>query len=344
MPDVSVVQSRETVTITPVKVWALVGAGFLAVEAFAIIGWFVTGNAKPTDPGPDPVPAFMRIAGNTWSAVGLVATVFVLWRFVFQPLRRDRHLTTDGIFCLVFLSLCWQDVLQDYFKIHNTYNAGLPNLGSFYGNVPGWVSPHGNYLPWPILFAPACYVYLLFVSVVLLSRLMHRARQRFPSVGNVRLIAIAFAGQVLAFGIIEPQVLRLGINVYPGAIRSVSLFAGHYYQYPLYELVMLPLVMTGWTCVRFFVDDRGYTVAERGIEEFKLRGWAERRITAIRFLALAGICNTLFIVLYNLPMSIIATHSDPWPADFMHRSYLTDGYCTAVTTPANSEQPWCTVR
>ena len=60
--------------------------------------------------------------------------------------------------------------------------------------------------------------------------------------------------------------LPTGLYTYPGAIRAVSFNAGTYYQWPVYEGLMWGGVQTALCCLRFFTDDRGRTIAERGLD------------------------------------------------------------------------------
>lgn len=317
----------------PVKAWAALGCLFLAIEAWAIGNWIASDRATPTPTGPTPVPHWMKVVGHTWEVVGFFCFAATLWVFLIKPWRKERGITSDGMLCIVFLSLYWQDTLLNYTQVWNTYNAMFINFGSWNADIPGWNSPNGNLIPQPILWAGPIYVYVLFTGIVLSNFLMRKLRERRPQVGNFGLVAFCFGFFFLADLIVEPLVQRAGINVYGGAIRDWSLFAGTYYQFPLYEAVLLPFVLTIWAALRFFKDDRGHTFAERGADQLRVTPkW--RKTT--RFLALAGACNLVFLVAYNIPMQYFGLKADPWPADLIKRSYLTNGICGPGTAYACS--------
>jgi hypothetical protein len=80
--------------------------------------------------------------------------------------------------------------------------------------------------------------------------------------------------------------------------------------------------------VRFHVNDRGETIAERGISRLRLGAGKE---ATLRFLAVAGVANVLFFGLYNVPVAIIVAHGSAWPKDEQQRSYLTNLICGAGT-------------
>ena len=63
--------------------------------------------------------------------------------------------------------------------------------------------------------------------------------------------------------------LPIGFYVYPGAIRAVSFNAGTYYQWPIYEGLMWGGVLTAFCCLRYFTDDRGRTIVERGLDHVR---------------------------------------------------------------------------
>ncbi len=160
---------------------------------------------------------------------------------------------------------------------------------------------------------------------------MRRARQRWPQISALQLVLVTFAFFALFDLIVEGSFMRLGFWTYAGAIRSVTLFAGHYYQFPLYEPLLFGATWTGFACLRFFRNDKGESAVERGSHE--LRVHAKTR-TVLRFLALAGAANVIFIATYDVPINLIAIHGDAWPADITSRSYLTDGLCGSGTTYA----------
>lgn len=118
--------------------------------------------------------------------------------------------------------------------------------------------------------------------------------------------------------------LPVGFYVYPGAIRAVSINAGTYYQWPIYEGLMWGGVLTALCCLRFFTDDRGRTIVERGLEHVR-GGFGRLQLT--RFLAVFAAVSACFFFFYNLPAQWLAMHADPWPEDVQQRSYLNGGIC-----------------
>jgi hypothetical protein len=42
----------------------------------------------------------------------------------------------------------------------------------------------------------------------------------------------------------------------------------------------------------------------------------------VRFLALVGACNVIFLVCYSLPNALLGLYASPWPKDVIDRSYF----------------------
>ncbi len=85
-------------------------------------------------------------------------------------------------------------------------------------------------------------------------------------------------------------------------------------------------VQAALCCLRFFTDDRGRTVVERGGLDNIRGGFAKQQF--VRFLAIFAAISASFFVFYIIPPAqFMATHADPWPEDVQKRSYFTSGIC-----------------
>jgi len=311
--------------------WATLGGVLLAVEAWALAGWVVSGDASSTPTGADPVPGHMKVAIHGAEAVSVVAFVVFVALVVVRPWRREGRITLDGLFCLAFFTVFWQDTFSNFFQHWFSYNAEFIDLGSWDSHVPGWLAPHGNLVAAP-LFLHLAYVWGIFGAALLGCVVLRRAKTRWPRLGPAGLMGIAFGFFVVVEGLAEPGMLLSGFATYPGSIRWLTLFDGHYYQFPINEWLLFALAWASWCCLRFFRDDHGHTIAERGLERVGLRG---ARRTGLRFLALVGATNAAFLVCYSLPNALFGLYADPWPADVTSRSYFSYlcGPTTAYSCP-----------
>jgi hypothetical protein len=122
--------------------------------------------------------------------------------------------------------------------------------------------------------------------------------------------------------------MPLGIWEYPGG--HLSIFPSTYHAYPLHEMITTGAMFTGMAALRYFRNDRGETVVERGAERIR----SPRRRTLARLLAVVAAVHVVMFVCFNLPNYFVGTHSNQWPADLQKRSYFLDGICGEGTDRA----------
>ena len=89
-------------------------------------------------------------------------------------------------------------------------------------------------------------------------------------------------------------------------------------------MLTVSALFTAVASLRYFTNDRGEMIVERGIDKVKA---GPRTKVLIRALAAVAAVHLALIVFYNIPNSWIGIHSDEWPADLQKRSYLTNYVC-----------------
>ena len=317
LPDLSADRTKPLISY-----WAAAGVFFLGLQLFIFGSWIGTGKAERTPNGPTAVPGWMSGAIVVLQVVSLALAVIFLYKLVIQPWRRDGRLGLDGLMCLAFATCYWQDPLSNYVKYWAIYNPAAFNLGSWAANIPGWLAPHGNNFAEPILWALPAYFYVAMGGAMLGCWVMRQARARRPSLLNWHLVAICYGFMVVFDIAIEFIWMRMGAYAYIAVPKGITFFKGKYFQFPLSEALLFGAFMTAITALRFFLDDKGRTIAERGDGTRRSRYPATKR-----FLALAGILNVMYLGTYNIPMNWVAMHSDYSPPDITNRSYFTNGLC-----------------
>ena len=319
------IQSRST--ISPVHMWAFVGGLILAIQLFIWAKWitgpyFVRVPAGPSDP-----PLFMKTILVVWTTVICIGLPIGIYYFIIRHWRQERRITTDGMLLVSCGLLFFQDPLLNYFNTWSTYNTWMWNRGSWVKDIPGWVSygEPGRMMAEPLLMNAPGYSYGVLLCTILGCWVMRRAKMRWPGISNLGLIGVLIVWTFFFDLIIEGLFLMpMGLFTYPGAIQSLSINAGTYYQWPLYEGLMWGGVQAGLCSLRYFTDDRGRTFVERGLERVQ-GGFLKQQM--VRFLAIFAACSMFFFVCYNLPAQWLAMHADPWPEDIQKRSYFTMGIC-----------------
>jgi len=308
----------------PIKVMAFFGALTLGFIAYVWIRWITGPYFKRVEPGPTHAPGWMTTTFVVWQAAGIVAAAACVWFFLVRPWRRDGRISTDGLLVIACATLWFGDPLSSYFGHWFTYNANLVNFGSWVNGVPGWLAPGkpGAMAPEPILLIGPVYIYFIMIASLFGCWVMRAAKRRWPALRPWQLMALCFVAMCALDVVGEGLVwLPLGFWEYPGGYGL--LFPSTYHKYPVNEMLTIGVMFTAVCSLRYFRDDRGYTIAERGIERLR----AGRRQTAMRILAVIFAMHLILTLAYNLPNSVVGAHSRPWPADLQKRSYLTDGIC-----------------
>ena len=315
----------------PVLWFAALGVGFFLFCAYLMIRWVTGPDFTRLDPGPTPVPGYMRVAGWMFTLGGGAVYVVTMVVFVVRPWRRERRLTFDGLVVLAVHTIVWADALQNIIQPSIVYNRALPNLGNWYGAFPGWISPHPEKLAVPIAWNWPVYSYTFLLPAVAGCALMKRVARRWPRLGNPGRVLIVFGVFVVLDVVLEGFLwIRAGVYAYPGSIEWLTLWSGRYYQFPIYQGILWPGVWTAFTCLRYFRDDHGHSIVERGIDRVAA---GPRAKTVLRFFAIVAAANIVYVT-YQLSLGAFAAYQTGWPDDITKRSYLVNELCGAGTDQA----------
>ena len=311
-------------TLVPIKWWAATGVAFIGLFAYLWIAWLGFGNTDRTPAGPSPMPGGIHASVVAWQLIFPAGLAWCAWVWIIKPWRAAGRISTDGLMCLAMLTMYWQDLVPNMFKTTFVYNSSMINWGSWGNFVPGWIAPNGERFAEPLIFAFPSYIAMVMPGMAIGCWVMRRIQRRNPRMGKFGL-ALACFGVLAAIDlIVEPAWLMLGLYSYVGPIHWLTIFHGHYYQFPLYEALFWPLSWTLMACLRHFKDDKGRTVVERGVDQLGVTG---RMRTGVRFLAFAGVFNVLLLFFYNGPMAVIGAMGDSWPKDVAERSYFHQQLC-----------------
>lgn len=309
--------------VRPVVWFAAAGATFMALSVYVFGAWVASGPS-PTPVGPSEVPGYMKVTAIVLQIGTPLVGIWLLWTRLVRPWRRDGRPSLDGVLLVGLLSLLWQDCMANYTQTLFTYNSYYVNWGSWINFIPGWGTPDGSRFAQPVLITGLFYMVFAFAGMLFANAVMRRAKLRWPAIGTAGLIGVGFTTLALTTLVFEPAFTYLGVWVYPGAVPSLSLFSGHYYQFPVYEAIIWGAGWTSLAVVRFFVNDRGESLAERGMSSLRV---GHRTKTALRFLAVIGALNLGYLLVDNLPYQFVSMHQHPWPEDVLSRSYFIQGRC-----------------
>jgi hypothetical protein len=274
---------------------------------------------------------YMKIGLTSLTVIGLALWVFSIWKLLIQPWRREGHITLDGLFAIAFVLIYWMDPYGDMVVPQFTYNAWLANHGSWLNDTPLAVIANGHNIPEPYFLTGPLYLWCIFGVVVVANKLMKKAQDRFPRMGTLGLIGMTVVGFIVWDLFWELTFIRIGYWTYPTTPKFLTIFGNSWYRIHLTEPMCWGTTWAMFACLRYFKNDKGQTLAERGIENVK---GSSTKQTVLRFFALYGVINAAFLLFYVIPTNAIAINGDEWPQDTLQRSYFTNGICGDGTTYA----------
>jgi hypothetical protein len=309
-------------TTAPVKFFALIGCLLWTFEIYVLIRWLTGPFFTPVESGPDSPPTLMKAAIIAVIVVQAAAFAGLAYLWIIRPLRRDRRIGFDGMMFISFLGFFWfWDPVGNYFALTSSYNAWIPNMGSWVNEIPGWQSPGspGHQIPEPWLIVGSGYAVFGTAMVVLSCWLMRRIRARWPRSGTWSLLGAVFVVMFVLETAMELLGTRVGVWAYGGTNGLPTLFPSHYYRYPLTESLW-GAAITAVAYMRWSIDDRGESIAERGLSGVRAPAAGKQ---AMRLMAITGCAYSLIFLVYWLPVfGLWRTRPEGWPLDLQKRSYL----------------------
>lgn len=303
----------------PVLWWAAIGVAFLAVAFYAFVGWFVSGDAFTTPTGPDPVPSATRIWAWLFQCCSL-AGIVVVGIYCWRRSKREGELTFDALLVIGCVSMYWQDPGLNFLRPLFLYNSYLANLGAWTPHVPGWISPYSRNLPEPLLLIGGAYVWWPLVFAILYCAIARRAHRRWPNMNRLGVFLVGLAAMAVFDVVLEILFVRTELMAYQGTVRSLSLWGGRPYQFPLYESLFIGSVLAFFGTLRHDRDDQGRPHILRGIDRVHA---SARGRTCLSVLAFVGVTNVALLA-YNVAFNWVGLYADQAPA---YPSYLRNSMC-----------------
>jgi Spirocyclase AveC-like len=309
--------------LRPVMAWALLGSAFLALMVYEWGAALIEGDLHATTAGRATSPEWAKFSVHAQEVgLGLLALV-TIWFFVVRPWRREGRMTLDGMMVTAWATLYLiQDPWVSWSQTTISYNSTALNLGCPQCHVPGWHSSQA--LAEPVVWGLGCYIGSMFLATVLACKLMAWVHGRRPRIGKIGLWWVAIGAMAIADLIVEVFWTRTGVYTYGGGDPSLSIFDSHYYKYPLWVGAIWGIAWGSIAAIRYFKDDKGNTLVERGIEDVNT---TPRRKQLIRLLAIIGVMNASFAFIYNVPVQFFSSNAKAFPPDLLDRPYLLGGVC-----------------
>lgn len=288
----------------------------LAYEAWTLAGWLAD--------GPGQVTLFRDHGSTSWYAARAVEALVLLsvagWvAHVIREHRRHGHLSTDGLLIIGMFSAAFWDPVYNWLTPAWLYSSNFLNVNDWLAHAPLIANPDAGRMPWPVIIVGVGYPLWGVGFAALVNVAMRGLQRRRPDAAAPALVLLAFA-------------VSGGLTVASFAVfRALDLMAAPGYRLHALadsELIVFfwsgGLVFGGLACLRFFRDDRGRTLVERGG-----RG-------AVNVLAAIAACQLIVITGWGFLTVPLSLHSAPYPPTPRH---LINGLCDAPGAGATTYGP-----
>jgi hypothetical protein len=312
----------------PVVWWAWIGGAWLVFWAYVLTRWVTGPYFKPVPTGEVAPPTWMHVLFIVFQIIGPLFIVFMTYFFVIKPWRRNRTIPLDGLLFIGFIFFSLQDAGSNYLGVWYTFNSHMFNMGSYYNEIPGWLGfgRPGAVVPYAPLHHPTQYAAGMFGFCAIGAWVMNWGRKRF-NWGPVKLCLLMFPFMMLFDLIIEGAFQTLGLYTMAGG--KYSFFPDTYEKFPLIELPFVALLCSPVVALRYFKNDKGETLVERGINAMVMSDWKKQ---LLRCLAIIGVLQCIYLFCYNIPIAMLmGSNPGTWPTDVTSRPYWNDGMCGTGT-------------
>lgn len=314
-----------------VNFWAGFG-GLVAVSfGYLLVRWVLSGDFSRPDPGPDPYPYLWWL--RTVEVISVLAVLGFGWFTVLGPWLRTRRVPFDGKLLLGLMLAYQVDPILNYYNPSFMMNAHSVNFGAWSDGIPGYSSPAQGHMAEGFLWAMPLYMYFGLLAAMIGGRVLAILGRRLPSASKVTLYTILFILVTIGDFIVEFSALVYPqLYVFSGTPKSMTLFAGEIYQFPVYHSVFAAVFAVMITWLRESRDSADVSAVERGLDRLAV---SDRIKGALSFLAITG-WATLAALGYFVPFAWMSMQADSYPK---LPSYLTtSAYCGQPGTPLCASQ------
>lgn len=318
----------------PVVYWAMIGGAITLFWLWIMFKWISGPYFTPTLPGPTEQPDWMYTAQYIFQGVSMGLIFIVGYYFWWKPWRDERRVTTDGALAIAFLTLYFQDQISNAGGYWFTYNAHVFNMGSWFPEVPGWLTfaAPGHTPGEPILMMASGYIYFFLIMMFAGLAIFRKLREVFPRLSTPVLFFIVFLCCGVLDAVIEIGIwMPMGFYAYTDGGIFPMINAGSPLQFPLVEAIGVGFVSMTIVAYRYYTDDKGQTLCERGLDKINT---TPAKKAVLRVFALIAAMQLLFFFSYNVPMYMVGAHSSDWIDAHMERSYYMNGICGSGTDRA----------
>jgi len=280
----------------------VLGVILLIAQIYTWVGFFGHGPVSVDPPG-----EFKPLTFWAARAVEVLNWSVLIWAisYVVRQCRRERRFTFDAQFCVAGALTYWCDPIVEFFQPIFFNTSYYVNVRDWTGFMPFIVNPDAGQILEPYLAYFPIYAGGFLSCAITLNALFHWVKRHNPNVTWFTLFAMGFVIGAVLEVIMELIWLYCELISYPGAPDFLAVYVGTL-KMPFIEWVTAGVVFSSFSLVRFYVNDKGERVTERGLERFAV---PIRRV--ISTLAMMAILNTLMITV-SLADAFVGLYSAPY--------------------------------
>ncbi|BBY83415.1 hypothetical protein MPUL_45730 [Mycolicibacterium pulveris] len=267
------------------------------------IAWLLDGPTQVTQ-FQDPSDFTFKAARVMEWGMGIAFVAMVVW--LVRRCIRERRLIFDAKLFIAGICVIWLDAWTNFVAPIWLYNSNFTNVAPPTAYIPGVINPAMKDMPFPLLFHAFNYPVALLGAAIVVSGVLTQLRRRFPQarIGVLLLLCVLFG---IAFDFVyELFMMRTGMWAFPGTPDELSLWGSQPNKFPLLELLPAGMAFATFGALRFFRNDRGEHLSERGVANLPPR-WR----TTVSLLATIAVVNLVWIVLCTIQV-ISGFYADPY--------------------------------
>jgi hypothetical protein len=283
---------------------AVAAVPVLLLQTWTLAAWLAD--------GPHQITEFRDTSAISWKAarvyegIGIIVSIVVIF-VVGRECRRKRQLTFDAKFLICGVTLFWDDAGTNFFQPIIMYSSNWVNVNSPLGHMPFVSNPDIGRLPDPILFTIPLESTIWLAITWGVCRYVRFISVRWPGLSTAQIIALVMGTALVAEVLVEPLIVGVGLWTYASP-AWMSIPFGQSLRLPFPELLVGMFYFGCPALMRYFKNDRGETIIDRGLD--RMSSWKR---TVVSLLAMYMAFQFIAWGPATVPDILIGPYQEPWP-------------------------------
>jgi hypothetical protein len=247
---------------------AVFGVLMLVTQTWTWIGWLL---GKPYSITKYKTPGSLNWwAAHTYEVLfGCLFVYLVIW--VTRRCLQARRVVFDAKLMIAGVSLLWLDAWTNITAPLWTYSSNFINLNNPLAGFPLAINPDIGRMAFPFVLHAFVYPSVNLCAGIVVCAVIRKLLEWQPSQSFAQLLLKVVLIGILFDIAFEMPMFLLGLWAYPGTPNFLSFFPGTAQKFPIWEIIPAGLAFAAFGALRYFKDDRGLELTERGLDHLKPR-------------------------------------------------------------------------